>query len=243
MKFQQLATLATSGAVVVFAVYTVKLLIAFLSDLERDRERRISATPNGLLWDVGLIAQFVVQHSLLCRSGQLERCFGVLSRSIYVFTSCISLVVLMYFWVPAASESALWSWNITDSLLLSWGFTALHYVCWALILGGCYILDIGELVGLKQVWYGLKGYGSPLQEKAWQFVRCLGHMRHPGLTALAAILWMRPTMPLDRAVLALCFTVYTYVAHDVDVLDFEYARRLCEQKARSPRSEGSHARR
>lgn len=79
--------------------------------------------------------------------------------------------VLMYFWVPAADESALWSWNTTDSLLLSSGFTALHYVCWALILGGCYILDIGELVGLKQVLRFASSLRSCRHSTPWLNIR------------------------------------------------------------------------
>ncbi|CAN7998310.1 unnamed protein product, partial [Ixodes hexagonus] len=197
----------------------------------------------GVLWDIGLIVQFIIQHSLLSGSRRLERLFGVLSRSVYVLTSCISLVVLMYSWVPTDDNSALWSWSAFDSPLLSWVLASFHYICWALILGGCYILDIGELVGFKQVWYGIKGYGNPLREKAWQFGRCLQHMRHPSFTALAAILWTRPTMHLDRAVLALCFTAYPYVAFSVDVPDFEYVRRLCQQKLDGPRSNGWRSRR
>lgn len=140
----------------------------------------------------------------------------------------------MYLWVPVdgnhlwgssvVSLSSMWWWW--------WCFSVLHYVCWAAIFAGCFVMDIGELVGFKQVCYSARGHDNPMYWKSYQLNRLLGHMRHPSFLALSAILWGRPSMPLDRALLAISFTLYPLAYFDVDAEDHRYVCSWFKSKHR-----------
>lgn len=83
-----------------------------------------------------------------------------------------------------------------------------------------------------QVCYSARGHDNPMYWKSYQLNRLLGHMRHPSFLALSAILWGRPSMPLDRALLAISFTLYPLAYFDVDAEDHRYVCSWFKSKHR-----------
>ncbi|KAM9838490.1 nurim [Aulostomus maculatus] len=183
-----------------------------------------------LVVDAGLLALFTAQHSLLAWSPVKQACqsvLGVLSRTVYCFTTALALQIMMRCWQPVTGAPCLWSvrqapWSIWFPLLC---FTA-HFLCWAIICSILMIFDYPELLGIKQVYYECFRLGDPLSYKSPQAQRLLSHLRHPVCLELAVVLWFLPALSLDRLLLAFTLSAYLVLAHSLDKQDLAY---LCDQ--------------
>ncbi|XP_070778409.1 nurim [Enoplosus armatus] len=188
-----------------------------------------SSILRSLAVDLGLLALFIVQHSLLAWTPvkqALQSVLGVLNRTAYCFTTALALQILMRYWQPVTSP-CLWSvrhapWSIWFPLLC---FT-LHFLCWAIICSILMIFDYPELLGIKQVYYECLGLGDPLSHKSRHAQRLLSHLRHPVCLELGVVLWLLPALSLDRLLLAGTLSAYLALAHSLDKQDLAY---LCVQ--------------
>ncbi|XP_029976681.1 nurim [Salarias fasciatus] len=191
---------------------------------------RDSSVLGSLLVDAGLLALFIVQHSLLAWppvKQALESVLGALNRTVYCFTTALALQILMHYWQPVTGAPCLWSvrqapWSIWFPLLC---FT-LHFLCWAIICSILMIFDYPELLGIKQLYYECLGLGDPLSHKSAGAQRLLAHLRHPVCLELAVVLWLLPALSLDRLLLAATLSAYLALAHSLDKQDLTY---LCVQ--------------
>ncbi|XP_050992856.1 nurim [Labeo rohita] len=184
--------------------------------------------------DVFLLVLFSLQHSLLAWTPVKQVCqnvFGVLTRTVYCFTTAAALQILMHYWHPVTSAPCLWSvrnapWDIWFPLICF----ILHFLCWAIICSILLIFDYPELLGIKQVYYECLGLGDPLLLKSERAQRLYSHLRHPVCVELLTVLWVLPTFPLDRLLLAVYLSVYLILAHSLDNQDCAYLRRQLRNK-------------
>nr|XP_055076930.1 nurim [Misgurnus anguillicaudatus] len=184
--------------------------------------------------DVFLLVLFSVQHSVLAWAPVKRRCqnlLGVLTRTMYCFTTAIAMQVLMRYWQPITSAPCLWSvqntsWDIYFPLICF----ILHFLCWAIICSILLIFDYPELLGIKQVYYECLGLGDPLSLKSPRAQRLFAHLRHPVCVELLVVLWLLPSFPLDRLLLALYLSVYLILAHSLDTQDCTYLNRQLQTK-------------
>ncbi|RXN15546.1 nurim [Labeo rohita] len=184
--------------------------------------------------DVFLLVLFSLQHSLLAWTPVKQVCqnvFGVLTRTVYCFTTAAALQILMHYWHPVTSAPCLWSvrnapWDIWFPLICF----ILHFLCWAIICSILLIFDYPELLGIKQVYYECLGLGDPLLLKSERAQRLYSHLRHPVFVELLTVLWVLPTFPLDRLLLAVYLSVYLILAHSLDNQDCAYLRRQLRSK-------------
>ncbi|KAF0024361.1 hypothetical protein F2P81_023163 [Scophthalmus maximus] len=191
---------------------------------------RDSSVLRCLVVDVGLLALFTTQHSLLAWSPvkrALQSVLGALNRTAYCFTTALALQILMRYWQPVTGAPCLWSvrhapWSIWFPLLCF----SLHFLCWAIICSIVMIFDYPELLGIKQVYYECLGLGDPLSHKSTQAQRFLSHLRHPVCLELGVVLWLLPALSLDRLLLAATLSTYLALAHSLDKQDLAY---LCVQ--------------
>ncbi|XP_067353179.1 nurim isoform X2 [Channa argus] len=180
--------------------------------------------------DLGLLALFTAQHSLLAWSPvkqALQSVLGALNRTVYCFTTALALQILIHYWQPVTGAPCLWSvrhapWSIWFPVIC---FT-LHFLCWAIICSILMIFDYPELMGIKQVYYECLGLGDPLCHKSPRAQRFLSHLRHPVCLELCVVLWLLPTLSLDRLLLAGTLSTYLALAHSLDKQDLAY---LCVQ--------------
>ncbi|XP_037329229.2 nurim [Pungitius pungitius] len=189
-----------------------------------------SSVLGSLFVDLGLLALFIVQHSLLAWSPvkqALQSVLGALNRTAYCFTTALALQIIMRYWQPVTGAPCLWSvrqppWSIWFPLLCF----SLHFLCWAIICSILMIFDYPELLGIKQVYYSCLGLGDPLSHKSPRAQRLLSHLRHPVCLELGVVLWLLPAMSLDRLLLAATLSTYLALAHSLDKQDLAY---LCVQ--------------
>ncbi|XP_010733651.2 nurim [Larimichthys crocea] len=185
-----------------------------------------SSVLRSLVVDLGLLALFVTQHSLLAWSPikqALQSVLGALNRTVYCFTTALALQILMRYWQPVTDAPCLWSvrnapWSIWFPLLCF----SLHFLCWTIICSILLIFDYPELMGVKQVYYECLGLGDPLSHKSPCAQRFLSHFRHPVCLELGVVLWLLPALSLDRLLLAGTLSTYLALAHSLDKQDLAY---------------------
>lgn len=233
---RSVARLAFAVLIFGFVGYTVINLARFLSWTKVNVPA--TSTSKGafakLLWDTGLALLFCVQHTLLCSeraSRWTQACHGVMYRTFYTLSCCLSLMLLVWQWQPVHMLT-LWNIDAPESSFLWWAFTLTHCASWALIYIGSVIVDLGDLTGIKQVYLSAKGYVRPCGAKSWQLSRLLHHMRHPSFLALTLILWFHPRMTLDRVMLALIFTLYPLGWFEIEASDYDYCCSFYRTKRR-----------
>ncbi|XP_070841291.1 nurim [Chaetodon trifascialis] len=195
---------------------------------------RDSSVLRSLFVDVGLLALFTTQHSLLAWSPvkqAIQSVLGSLNRTAYCFTTALALQILMRYWQPVTDAPCLWSvrhapWSIWFPLLCF----SLHFLCWAIIFSILLIFDYPELLGIKQVYYECLGLGDPLSHKSPRAQRLLSHLRHPVCLELVVVLWLLPALSLDRLLLAGTLSAYLALAHSLDKQDLAYLRIQLKSK-------------
>ncbi|KAK7098627.1 hypothetical protein V1264_002881 [Littorina saxatilis] len=190
-----------------------------------DEERRFVLTR--LFKDFMLVVLFVLQHSLMAGERWkrfLLRCDIYISeRLIYVMASCFTLTLLMRNWA-STPDVILWGMD-TENHGLHWlFFCALHTAAWLLLFLQVAVMDPWELIGVEQVYNHYKGKASPLSYVPKQLRIFYQHLRHAGPTSLWVMLWIHPVMTMDRFLLALIFSVFLAMAHQVSLADYKFAQ-------------------
>jgi protein-S-isoprenylcysteine O-methyltransferase Ste14 len=182
--------------------------------------------------DLGLLALFAVQHSVMARRWFKERWTRVVpaavERSTYVLFSSLALLLLFAQWRPLGGEV----WSVEHPA----GRAALYALFgfgWGLVLVSTFLINHFDLFGLRQVWLQLLGrsytplaFGTPGPYRL---------VRHPLYVGWFFAFWMTPTMSLSHLLFAVATTAYILIAiqfeerdlvHDHGEAYEEYRRRV-----------------
>jgi protein-S-isoprenylcysteine O-methyltransferase Ste14 len=158
-----------------------------------------------LLLDVGLIALFGLQHSIMARTRWKRWWTSIiphtLERSLYVLvTSCI-LLGLFWFWQPIPTVI----WRFGPPLLQA-GVYSLCLAGWGIVVLSTFQIDHFELFGLRQVWRAVHKQAQLESEFRLPFLYRL--VRHPMMSGFLLAFWATPYMTVDRLVFAFAMSLY-----------------------------------
>lgn len=123
-----------------------------------------------------------------------------------------------------ADSIILWQFNLDENQVLWWAFAITHTICWTVIYGGCLIMDLPEILGIKQVYYNMKHYAQPTVYKSHELRQLYQHIRHPSFISLTIIFCATNLMSLDRFILASMMTSYMYLGWSTDQNDVLYQK-------------------
>lgn len=158
--------------------------------------------------DLGLIALFGLQHSVMARKGFKQAWTRIipsqLERSVYCLTTALVLGLLFVAWHPIPGNL----WSITDPLgqMAMW---ALFFMGWGVLLTTTFLLNHFELFGLAQAWRHLRGQSAkPMQFRTPLFYKMV---RHPLYFGFFFGLWSTPNMTYSHFLLAAGLTAYIMV--------------------------------
>src|ERR1041385_2590454 len=159
--------------------------------------------------DVGLLALFAVQHSVMARKWFKDAWTKIvpkpIERSTYVLFSSVALIVLFTFWQPLGGVV----WSIEDSIgrIVLRGLFAFG---WALLLYSTTLINHLDLFGMRQVWRYLRGQSEP----AMQFVTPGPYrlVRHPLYVGWLLAFWMTPLMTFAHLLFSVATTAYILLA-------------------------------
>ncbi|EDV96970.1 nurim homolog [Drosophila grimshawi] len=241
----KIIVLLTSIATFSYTFYVVSKLTLFLSQprsISRahtwifnllDNKSRLETAYGPIVLDTLYVIGFILQHSFF-KSALVKNLICKLhlvaaERTIYTLTSSLCLHYLLQNWLPAQSI-VLWQINVDESAPLWWTFVMTHILCWTIIYGGCFIMDLGELVGIKQAYYDMLNYSEPIAKKSLELRNLYAHVRHPSFVGFTLILFVTNVMSFDRLLLAVLLTTYMYVAWSTDRTDCAYQQRQLQRK-------------
>ncbi len=193
-----------------FAVFLY--LIAFVGDLPVvpvTVDRGPAAAPVlAILIDLGLIALFGLQHSVMARPAFKARWTQIvpapLERSVYVLAASLCLMILFIGWHPVTGDL----WRVAGPLaIVLW---ALFAAGWAIVLLSTFLINHFELFGLMQVYRHWRGasaadprFRTPLFYKL---------VRHPLYSGFLIAFWATPAMTAGHAIFAAAMSVYVVIA-------------------------------
>lgn len=179
-----------------------------------------------VLIDLGLLAIFALQHSVMARPAfkrLIEKAVPASAeRSTYVLASCLALLLLFWQWRPLGGS--VWHIDSEPGTALLYSGYALG---WALVLLATFVINHFDLFGLRQVWRNLLGKPQQgLQFKTPLFYRVV---RHPLYLGWFITFWSTPVMTATHLFFALVTTVYIFIAIQFEERDLmaqhpEYAR-------------------
>lgn len=200
---------------------TFLYLIAFLANFMVPKgidDGANASTLAAALIDIGLIALFGLQHSVMARPAFKRRLARLLpeslERSTFVLASSAALIVLYWQWRPLR-ESV---WSIDSP---TWGAAL-----WGLLLAGfgivflaSFVIDHFDLFGLRQVWLALarRAYRHP----GFRVTYFYRFVRHPLYFGLLLGIWCTPRMTLGHLLFAIGMTAYILVGIRFEERDME----------------------
>lgn len=212
-----------------------------------------SSLGEALAIDIGLLALFAIQHSVMARPAFKRWWVRIVpvaaERSTYVLLSSLALILLFWQWRPIGTPI----WNVeseTARALLYAGYAS----GWILLLVTTFLINHFDLFGLRQVWLYFRG--RPYTDIAFRTPSLYKVVRHPLYVGWLLIFWCAPTMSAAHLLFAVLSTAYILIAIQFEERDLtqafpeyaEYRRRvpmlipfLARRKARAKQQSGALA--
>lgn len=185
-------------------------IIAVLVSRSIDVGRDMGSPAAAMLVDLGLLALFGLQHSVMARPGFKRAWTRVvpkeLERSLYVLIASAVLALLMWQWRPIPTP-VLWHASADWSIALGWSVMGAGVV---VLLWATFLIDHFELLGLRQGWSTLRG--RALNDPAFVTPYLYKIVRHPQYLGWLLIFWGTPTMTAGHLVFTLGMSAYILVA-------------------------------
>jgi protein-S-isoprenylcysteine O-methyltransferase Ste14 len=166
--------------------------------------------------NLGLIALFGAQHSIMARSGfkawLARRLPRSAERSVYVLVSTALLLLLMWQWRPMGP--VLWSVDAPMGQAVLWVLFAIGF---GMAFISTFLIDHFDLFGLKQVWSQFRGR----QPEPPRFVTPLFYriVRHPLYLGFLIAFWSAPTMTLGHLLFAGGMSAYILIGVQLEERD------------------------
>lgn len=190
---------------------TFLYLIGFMSNMFVPKSIDVgqaASTGEAFLINVGLIALFGVQHSVMARPAFKERWTKivphVIERSTYVLLSSLVLILMFWQWRPMPASI----WNVQSDLAqgLLW---AAFLAGFLLVLLSTFIISHFDLFGLRQVWLNLKQ--QSYQPNGFRITYFYKFVRHPIYLGFIIAFWATPTMTVGHLLFAMGMTAYMLI--------------------------------
>jgi len=162
-----------------------------------------------LLINVGLLAIFVLQHSIMARLTFKSRWTKIIppatERSTYLLISGIIMALFCLYWQPV--NGVIWQ---VDNQIGQIVLIAIYIIGWSIPVLASFMINHFELFGLQQVYFNLikKPEPSPHFTERW-FYKIV---RHPIQLGTLIGIWSTPTMTTTHLLLSAPLTVYVLLS-------------------------------
>lgn len=216
--------LAALWSVVAYAAFLISIVwaIVFLAGM-MDRGVRRGAVET-LLVDLGLLALFAVQHTIMARPSFKNWWTRIVpstaERSAFVLVA--SAILLLLFWQWRSEPALLWNVEWAPAALSLW---VLYALGWLIVFGSTFMIDHLELFGLRHRAVEFK--------ERWLYA----WVRHPMMVGLIIAFWATPRMSLGHLLFAAMSTSYIVVgtlAFEEPDLRLNLGERYADYAARVP---------
>jgi methanethiol S-methyltransferase len=189
-------------------LYAIGFIGGFVTPTQLDGSPNLPLS-QAVLIDLGLLAAFAIQHSVMARPDFKRWWTRVVpesaERSTYVLISSLVLMALFACWEPIGGVV----WHASEGAVRT-AAIALYAFGWLLLLYTTFLVDHLELFGLAQVWRNFRG--SPDQPPRFHTPSLHRLVRQPLYTGWLLVFWVTPTMTVAHFVLAGLTTAHILVA-------------------------------
>lgn len=202
-------------AIICYSIFfaTFLYLIVFVGDFSLG-VRTVDVGPEAppmaaAVIDIGLIALFGLQHSIMARPAFKARWTLVVprsaERSVYVLAASIALMILFVGWHPITQIV----WNVANpaAKALIW---AIFWIGWATVLVSTFLINHFELFGLQQAWFNMQGREADKPELRQPML--YRWVAHPLYAGFFLAFWAAPEMTLGHLLLAVGMSTYMLIA-------------------------------
>lgn len=185
-----------------------------------------------LLINAGLLALFVVQHTIMARPAFKRGWTRIIpraaERSTFVVAASACLALLFWQWRPL--PGVIWS---TDGPLAA-GLTGLSLIGWGIVFVTSFTISHFDLFGLRQVW--LRFRNAPYTPIGFRLVGLYRVVRHPLMLGFLVAFWATPTMTVGHLFFAIMTTGYILFGTWMEERDLvaEHGARYLEYRRRVP---------
>lgn len=168
-----------------------------------------------LLVDVGLLAIFALQHSVMARPGFKRVWTRIVptaaERSTYVLLTGACLFAICLFW--RSLPGVVWRLEGAGAAVV-W---VLYALGWAIALASTFMVSHADLFGLTEVVSAFRGKppASPEFRERWLY----RIVRHPLMLGFLIAFWSAPTMSASRLAFASIITIYILIALQIEERD------------------------
>ncbi|MCU0961785.1 MAG: DUF1295 domain-containing protein [Pirellulaceae bacterium] len=167
-----------------------------------------SSWPAAVVINVGLLALFAVQHTIMAR-GRFKRWFvrfvpTPVERSTFVLAASSLLLLICWQWRPLPAVI----WSATHPL--SQGLLqCVSLLGWVIVFYSSFLIDHFELFGMRQAW--LYFQGRPYTPPEFTRRSLYNHVRHPLMLGFLIAFWSTPTMSAGHLLFSSVITAYVLV--------------------------------
>ncbi len=160
------------------------------------------------LVNIGLLALFGIQHSVMARSGFKKVWTKVVppavERTTYVLITALLLGFIFHAWVPM--PGTVWAMSGIWATLM----TVLFFVGFLIVLLSTFLINHFDLFGLQQVWSRFKSRDLPAPKFVTPFL--YKWVRHPLYLGFIIAFWATPLMSVGHLLFASVWTIYMFIA-------------------------------
>jgi protein-S-isoprenylcysteine O-methyltransferase Ste14 len=206
MLYAGLSYIAFLAAFTAFIFWSVGLLLP--QTVDSPALVPLARTPVlAVLVDLGLVALFGLQHSVMARPGFKDVLTRLLpapaERATFVLFSSVFLTLVMVAWQPLPG----YVWQLEGPALIV-GY-AVNGIGWLFLLAATFMVSHFDLFGLRQAWLNLRRQPPASPHFTTRFA--YGFIRHPIMTGVLLGLWLVPVMSWGHLVLSLGMSAYVLV--------------------------------
>lgn len=181
-----------------------------------DAGRETGPVAIALAVNIGLIALFGLQHSVMARTGfkdWLKRSLPESAeRSVFVLVASLILILLFWQWRPI--PEVVWAAESAAGQAIGWTIFALGF---GIVLLATFLIDHFDLFGLSQVWR--QYVGEPHRAPRFTTPMLYKWVRHPLYLGFILAFWGGPVMTGGHLMFAAAMTVYILIAIQLEERD------------------------
>lgn len=194
---------AVYGLFLAVLVYAVGFFAGFAVPKDIDDGVR-SGWPLAVAIDMGLLALFAVQHTVMARSWFKRWLTRVVprpaERATFVLGATLALALLFWAWRPVGGVV----WKLSGPAYAV--ILAVQLAGWAMALSSTFMISHCDLFGVRQAWLHLRGtgYTPPAFTQRGLYRR----VRHPLMAGFVIVFWAAPVMTAGHLLFAAAATGY-----------------------------------
>lgn len=160
--------------------------------------------------NLGLIALFGLQHSVMARQGFKRAWTKIVpkeaERSVYVLVASLVLALVVWQWRPIPTP-VLWHADAAWTAAIGWGVMGLGLV---ILLWSTFLIDHFDLFGLRQAWTAFRD--KPFEHPRFMTPMLYKYVRHPLYVGWFMIFWGTPHMTAGHVLFAVGMSAYIFIA-------------------------------